>query len=161
MSPNLGSFWSGRIETLTGAILGFRTKYVLFSSLILKVCSNMHDMILPKPKDGSMTLGVNFSYMTLTIFCSNWTCSLVNLKSAPLALTVMNESVSNLVLSSAFNYSPAFYKWEMIAWESFLNYFPMTFLSKTIEVCNYGRASLNFLEAISFVPEPNVWWVKS
>lgn len=161
ISPNLASFCNGKIDTLTGAILGFKTKYVLFSSLTLKVCYNMHDMILPRPNDGSMTLGVYFSSITLTIFCSNWTCYLASLKSVPLAFTVMNPSVSNLVLSSAFNYSWAFYKCEMIAWESFLNYFPITFLSKTTDVWSYGLAYLNLLEAISLVPEPKVWWVKS
>ncbi len=154
MSPNLASFCNGRIETFTGAILGFSTKYVLFSSLILNVCSNMHDIILPKPNDGSITLGVYFSYITFTIFCSKLTCSFVSLKSVPLEFTEIYKSASNFFLSSDFCSYVAFSKCEMIGWESFLNSFPMTFLSKTTVVWSSGLASLNFLEATSLVPEP-------
>lgn len=134
ISANLASFCNGRIETFTGAILGLRTKYVLFSSLTLKVCSNMTDIILPRPNEGSITLGVYFSSFTFTIFCSKLTWSFVSLKSVPLALTVMNWSVSNLLLSSTFWSSVALSKWEIMAWESFLNSLPMTLRSKMTEV---------------------------
>lgn len=61
IGSNLSSDWSGRMETFVGAIFGLRHKYVLFSSLILKECSRMALIILPNPKDGSITFGTNFS----------------------------------------------------------------------------------------------------
>ena len=71
---NLSSCWSGRIETLVGAIFGFKHKYVLFSSLALKECSRMAVIILPNPNEGSITLGMNFYYPTFTTFNSNCKC---------------------------------------------------------------------------------------
>ena len=94
----------------------------------------MHDIILPNPNDGSITLGVNFYYITFTIFCSKDTWSAVNLKLFPLTSIFIDLSVSNCCFNWTLRSYTAFYKWEIIAWESFLNYLPMTFLSKTIVV---------------------------
>lgn len=49
------AFITGKIDTLIGAILGGNVKNVLYSSLILKLCSKIHNIILPIPNAGSIT----------------------------------------------------------------------------------------------------------
>ena len=161
MGLKRASFWRGRIETLTGAILGLRRRYVLILSLILKECSKIAVMILPKPNEGSITLGVNFSSMTLTIFCSNWMCCLSSSTLSAWRGTSILPSASNLSFRADFSSSLRFSKYELMAWEFFLNYLPTICLLTTIVVCFSGRASLNLREASNLTPEPLVCWVKS
>lgn len=70
IGSNFSSAWRGKIETFVGAILGFKHKYVLSWLLILKQCSSKALIILPNPKDGSITFGIYFSSPIFTIFCS-------------------------------------------------------------------------------------------
>jgi hypothetical protein len=60
---------SGRMDVLTGAINGGKVKYVLYSScaLTLKQCSKMQYRTHPIPKEGSITLGQNFSSIIIFV----------------------------------------------------------------------------------------------
>lgn len=100
IGSNFSSAWSGSRETLVGAIFGFRHKYVLYWLLILKQCSRSALIILPNPKDGSMTLGIYFYSPILTIFCSNVRWVLLSLNYLSLILIVIPSFASY----SAFNF---------------------------------------------------------
>ncbi len=94
MGSNFSSAWRGRRDTLVGAIFGFKHKYVRYWLLILKQCSRSALIILPNPKDGSITLGIYFSSPILTIFCSNVRWVLLSLNYLSLILTVIPSFAS-------------------------------------------------------------------
>lgn len=85
---NCSLLTTGNIEHLYGAIRGENLKYYLYASLYLNECSIRDYKILPIPKDGSITLGVNFSSITLTVFFSNLTRLLFKTISFPSMLKV-------------------------------------------------------------------------
>lgn len=141
-SSNLLSDWRGSRETLTGAILGFKAKKVLFSSLTLKECSSTQYKIRPSPNDGSITCGMYFSSIRLTIFCSNWTFSLLRAKVTAPTLISRCPSLSNCSFKTTLSFSVSLSTYASRVCVSFLYCFPRMPLLRVRVVCWVGLGSL-------------------
>merc|ERR1719397_1264368 len=143
----------GREKYVRGAMTGGREKYVLASSpsLTLKLCSKRAYMILPTPKEGSITLGMISS--TCTVFWYLFTAT-ISLDRETVESPREREaspdssSASILVISSrlrAANFS-------VTAFASFLKALPRGPLFGTISVTSFVTGSGSFFSAQSRTP---------